>query len=327
MKTAIFFLVALLAVPCEGAEFLVRTFYGSVSTESCTTAEWDSIWTPSPGRKLVRSRELCTLPAGCASKCAGFPPSQCYIYHSGCRCLRKLELDQQPPLNDCDTDIEHVEEMHLAAYNGLSTTCQAHVDTRTFDCYQVKEDVEYGSDKIEKFKLWNTDDNLVLDRNFVDQASFCENDFNFRIEAVVGSAVTKVKFGLYGPNIYNYEHTDFSAPFKMMANSEVDIDGFKYAPGEYNLMATPDDDDSRAVTVKFTIQDCTAATIDPVPSLSSPTTTSSTATTCSALNHQNECSSVNDCMALYPNFGADDCNTAGGGVCYCGSSVCGCMLV
>jgi hypothetical protein len=226
---------------------------------------------------------------------------------------------------DCDTEIDVVQGLHLAAHDGLSTSCQTHVDTRTFDCYQIKEDVvEYGPDKIQKFKLWNTDDNLVLDRNFVDQASFCENDFNFRIEAVVGSTVTKVKFGLYGPSLYNYEHMDFSAPFKMMANSEVDIDGFKYAPGEYNLMATPDDDDSRAVAVQFTIQDCTAATIEPLPSLLNQTATT---TTCSALNHQNECSSVNDCMALYPNFGADDCNTAGGGVCYCGSSVCGCLLV
>jgi hypothetical protein len=230
---------------------------------------------------------------------------------------------------DCDTEIEVVQGLHLAAYNGLSTACQTHVDTRTFDCYQVKDDVEYGADKIQRFKLWNTDDNLVLDRNFVDQASFCENDFNFRIEAVVGSAVTKVKFGLYGPNVYNYEHTDFTAPFKMMANSDVDIEGYKYAPGAYSLMATPDDDESRAVAVQFTIQDCTTATIDPVPSVpSQPSNTTTTSpTTCSALNHQNECSSVTDCMGLYPNFGADDCNTAGGGVCYCGSSVCGCLLV
>ena len=311
----------------------MRTFYDEASTESCTTAEMNSIWQSPSRRQLVRSRELCTLSYVCrVLYCLGFPLSQCYLYRSECSCRRQLERDdqQQRQLStDCDTEIEHVEGLHLAAYNGLSATCQTHVDTRTFECFEVKEDVEYGPDKIHRFKLWNTDDNQVLDRNLVDKASFCENDFNFKIEAVVGSAVTKVKFGLYGPNGYNYEHTDFSAPFKMMANSEVEIDGHKYKPGEYNLMATPDNDDSRAVAIQFTIKECAAIVVNDLVATplfqSSPSTSTATAK-CSAENHGNECSSVTDCIGLYPNLGADDCNSSGGGVCYCGSSVCGCML-
>ena len=327
MKAVIFFVVALFS-PCKGADFLVRTFYGSEIAESCTAAEWDSIWHTPTRRTLVRSRDLCKLPAACVQACAGFKKKDCVSYRSDCPCTRQLRSDQRQLSTDCDTEIEIAQGLHLAAYNGLSTTCQAHVDTRTFECYQVKEDVEFGSDKIQRFKLWNTDDNLVLDRNLVDQSSFCENDFNFRIEAVVGGSVTKVKFGLYGPNGYNYEHMDFSAPFKMMANSEVDIEGHKYMPGDYSLMATPDDDDSRAVAIQFTIQECAAIVDDMVatPLFQPPTATTTTTTTCSALNHRSECSSVSDCFGMYPNLGADDCSTVGDGVCYCGSSVCGCML-
>lgn len=70
---------------------------------------------------------------------------------------------------------------------------------------------------------------------------------------------------------------------------------------------------------------------DPVPTTSTPPPVfaptpppvSAPTSACGVQNHQNECTTTNQCKGLYT--GADDCWNGGGGVCMCSGEACGCL--
>ena len=325
MKTLLFCLLFSWMVCCEGVEYALRTTYAdAIAERSCTNDEMDVLW--GGERRSMRSRDLLcnTMTYYCRKKlCAGWPLNQCYLGYSQCVCRRELEAEQPDDRHleqsyYCATEEASIEARHMAAYNRLSSSCKALVATRKHECFTVQQEQNLSSNQLIKFMLWNANTDTIMDYNLVDQDSFCENSFEFSIEAVAGLQVNKVRFELYGPNMYNYQHTEFNSPYTMFANSYGNlINGAKYPPGDYDLMVTPDDDPSRARTLHFYIRDAAHpdCVLPPQPAALS---------TCTGAPFLDECRRDSDCSSKYPNMGANDCSRARGNVCYCGSQVCGC---
>ena len=320
MKVLVFILVLAGMTVCEGVEYSLRTTYAEAITgRSCTNDEMEIIW-GSGERRDVRSRDLCNMSYYCRTRlCQGWPLNQCYIRYSQCRCRRELDEqdDRQLQQSYCVTEQASIEARHSSVYNSLSSSCKALVATRKHECYTVQQDQNPSSNQIIKFMLWNANTDEIMDYNLVDQDSFCEDSFEFSIEAVAGIQVDKAKFELYGPNMYNYQHTEFNSPFTMFANSYGNLmNGAKYPAGDYELMATPDDDPSRARTLRFYIKD--SAHPDCVNYVPPPSPI------CNSASYLQECTRDSDCPTKYPSMGADDCSRERGNVCYCGSQICGC---
>ena len=287
----------------------VRTIYGTEG--SCTPDEMDSIYEQNR-RRNVRSRDLCSFDDyRCYWRCYGWPYEQCYIAWP-CYCQRKLDEARRLDFDEeCKEETDKVEGWHTSVYRELTPSCKERIDTRQHQCFEVKSSINNGADKVNSFRLWNADAKQVVVASLVDEDSFCEGDFSFSIEAVAGEKVSDVKFELEGPDGYNYIHTEYKEPYTLFANVGSDVYGRKYNAGEYNLMVTPNEDPTKAEILRFTIKDCDEG--ETPPDLQD---------SCGLQDFQNECRSTRGCQGMYS--GATDCSNRDGGVCFCGSSVCGC---
>ena len=289
-----------------------RVYYNEVG--SCTDEEYALLLGPTDRRQLRSLQQTCTRCLLQWDYCAGWSTlSTCKQTVCSTSCRRDLIAQ-----DFCELEMAEIEAQHVAAYDGLSASCKEHVDTRKIECYKVHEKGgDAGVYDIKSFTLWDADDDRVVKENLVDGDSFCENGFQFSVEAVTGKRVKQVKFELYGVTDYNYEHTESKKPYMMYAGIGTrNIQGTMYKAGDYELIATPDGDITKAKILKFTIKpsthaDCIAAATAPVA-------------TCTAQTFMGECARVSDCRSTYRNLGADSCRS-GDSVCYCGGLVCGCL--
>lgn len=231
------------------AEVSARAYYDDVG--SCTDDEWNSIFGALGRRQLVRTRELACTNACFSANCAGWVLADCKVIICGCR--RELEESASLP-DDCNEPVARIEAMHSISYSTLSDSCKEKITTRKIECYQVLTEENIGANGINALTLWNADSDIVVNQHLVNGDSFCADDFAFSIQAAAGDYVQKIKFELYGAVDYNYIHTEFGAPFTMFAEIDRDIQGAKYEAGDYDLIVTPDDDTSKATTLRFTIK-------------------------------------------------------------------------
>ena len=313
MKLLISAIVVSLMAFCAQADVSSRAYYQEVG--SCTDDEWNSIYGTLGRRQLVRSRQLPCTNACISTYCPGSKQPDCRIIICGCS-SRVLE-ESESLANECYEPVARIEAMHKSSYGILSDSCKEKIDTRKIECYQVLTEEKIGAKDINAFTLWNADSDTVVNENLVNDASFCADDFAFSIQAAAGEYVKTVKFELYGAVDYNYVHTEYGAPFTMFAEIDRDVQGAKYAAGDYDLIVTPDDDTSKAITLRFTIKPNTHPDCAPPAPLP----------TCSAQDHKDECRWKSSCRRDYKSLdfktlGSVQCNS---GVCYCGGAVCGCL--
>ena len=300
----------------QDREVSARTYYDTVG--SCTDAEFTSIFGPTlvERRTLSEPRQLGCFQSSCYKKnCVGWPGAECYAVYGCPACARNLEEGEESLLivSSCDVVVAEIENKHVSAFPKLSDSCKEKVATRKMECYDVLTEEIAGSNTINSFTLWNADSDVAVTTNLVNGASFCENNFAFSIEAVAGKNVRQVNFELYGVLDYNYVHAEYGAPFTMFAEVDQDIQGAKYKAGDYDLIATPNGDASKALYLRFTIKPSTHLDCVPPPP------------PCSAEKHRGECSwysGKRTCQKKYKNLGADRCDHS---VCYCKGAVCGCL--
>lgn len=150
-----------------------------------------------------------------------------------------------------------------AVVGNLSPACRCIVEEYiylpnavTFNCAVLVND-----DELLGFKLWTAGAGgyTITDDSFgsLESAKVCANQ-GFNIEAVGGTSVGKVKFTITGPNGYDdYYHTENYAAFMAFGNDgdkmfEDNID----TAGFYTLTATPDNDASKELTLKFEVEGC-----------------------------------------------------------------------
>lgn len=327
MKIVIAALVFAWLAPCH-AELIARALYGNdtiagrfLQTEdACNETEWESIY-GEERRSLLRSRDLCTFVSyDCNRKCRGWPKNHCKYMHPHCKCTSRRELDETS--STCETELEELEDWHTAAYDDLSPSCQAFVDTRRLECYEGWTSNNW-MDNVNSLNLMNADLDVFVKRGLEDGDSFCEGAYPFSIHAAAGYYVNSVKFELGGPGNFLYVHTETSRPFTLFADTgtfwNLDANGTYYEPGEYNLLVTPNPTPGHvavnAQLLLFTIKnstdlDCQAP--DP--------------TNCNHANFDNECWWNRKCEWEYPEQAGHQCVNH---KCMCGdqSHPCGCLTL